>query len=581
MNTEGHKPPSGTAQSISVMNFHAPTTTNPSKQNNQQPIINPHQTQTISRHIDQDNRDSLRLNLVHNLVDYVVVWVDAHLNLPHSSCPDCLIMLDDLKTVTSSVETFKSINDCFLYLNFDSNMETKVFLCLSGQIGKEYACSLREHDRIEKIYIYCWKSDNYVSLMNDFAVYSNKEQILTRLSNDIKQYASRWSFDNQCSVQGASPHASESFSSWYDLFYTLLPILARGELDRNEMIEECLQYYKGNLTMKAKIKSFAEEYKPERAVWYYTTFAYEIVNAALRSENTKVILKFRAYLYDLFEQLFTLYYNQKLERINNMNLPKNWATEEIDVYRGQFISNDELIYLKENLRKTIRINAFTSASHESGVAERWIAGCKQVHQKAPLLLTINIDSLFRTHNFFRNYNKYPPVADITALSQYEDECEVLFAFGSIFKVLEVKEPDEKHSYAVVRLSLITETNEQYVDQRRVKLFASVPGFKASYLLDVLNLVDKYKPVIPWKSNWQSYTCIDKIKPLSALLYSVVADYYTYRNSSVAVDIYKRAILQESAAPLIEYSRNGFFHFIKTAGSSVSIINFSSHLTMLN
>ncbi len=186
--------------------------------------------------------------------------------------------------------------------------------------------------------------------------------------------------------------------------------LQSSETDKDELISCFKKEYKKNNLELAKLHEFEENYSPNKALWWYTrdSFFYRTLNAALRKQDTHMILLYRSFISDLYRQL--QYHQYK---------------HPVRVYRSQLMSTDELIDLEKCLGQFVSMNSFLSTSDKRPIALFYMGEKNQRIDLERVLFEIDADPSIVTTK---------PFADISSYSCFEDESEVLFMLGSIFRL---------------------------------------------------------------------------------------------------------------------------------------------------
>ncbi|CAF0927614.1 unnamed protein product [Rotaria sp. Silwood1] len=177
------------------------------------------------------------------------------------------------------------------------------------------------------------------------------------------------------------------------MFKDVILRLPRDNHAKQQMIEFCQHYYSGNEKELKFIHEFADDYKSNMAIRWYTkdTFLYKIVNRALRTEDIEQLHIFRFFIADLSFSLAIEY--EKLQKTDE---------KIIMLYRGLKMEEEELKTLKQNEDRLISTNGFLSTSRSKNVA----------------------------------------------LNDYAGELEVLFDLGSRFELVFVKEDVELHLWSI-------------------------------------------------------------------------------------------------------------------------------------
>ena len=177
-----------------------------------------------------------------------------------------------------------------------------------------------------------------------------------------------------------------------------------------EFVQTCREHkdFKENEARCNTLEEFQKEYASDKSVRWYTkdSFVYRMLNKALRVQNIDTIFMFRFFIRDLGQQL----------KDNQWSMPGS-------VYRGQSLSKNELKALQQSVGTVISINSFLSTTLYRAVADIYIGEAADDLEK--VLFKINFDP---------SIDGIKPFADVTLLSQYPQEGEILFMLGSIFRI---------------------------------------------------------------------------------------------------------------------------------------------------
>jgi len=184
----------------------------------------------------------------------------------------------------------------------------------------------------------------------------------------------------------------------------------------SKQIQEFVEFFRQHKDMKTSseylkhLDEFERQYSCEESLRWYTkdSFVYRMLNKALRVQNIDLLFLFRFFIRDLAHEL-----------------KSNQWTSPGSVYRGQALSKTELNRLEKSIGKLISINSFLSTTLYPDVASIYIGnspGCEKV------LLKIDFDPTL---------TGIKPFADITLISEFPQEGEVLFMLGAIFQIQNV------------------------------------------------------------------------------------------------------------------------------------------------
>ncbi|CAF0991673.1 unnamed protein product [Adineta steineri] len=206
--------------------------------------------------------------------------------------------------------------------------------------------------------------------------------------------------------------------------------LTSNEMDKNELIDYYEKAYEGNHAELDKLNEFQKEYSPEKALWWYTreSFFYKTLNAALRKQTIDMMFLYRSYISDIHRQL-----------------QHHQSMYPIQVYRSQLMSNRELNYLQQQKGQLVSVNSFLSTSTDRKVADIYTGGTTQYNNLERVLFEIDADPKVVTAK---------PFADISRLSHFSVESEVLFMLGSIFRIESINCTDDQ--LWIIHMSLCRE-----------------------------------------------------------------------------------------------------------------------------
>ena len=189
---------------------------------------------------------------------------------------------------------------------------------------------------------------------------------------------------------------------------------------------------------------FDTKYRSSKAVHWYTreTCIYKILNKALRTQDIDDIIPFDKFIQDLNKQLAKEY----------QSFIRQQTSDKIQVYRGQFISKDEINRLVSTKGQLLATNSFLSTSTNYLKAFEFATSRPPPNdQLASILLQIEVDL----------YSMTKPYADIRHLSAFAEEEEILFMFGSVFRIEEIFY-DEKKKLWMLFLKLCAYDDLDYV-----------------------------------------------------------------------------------------------------------------------
>ncbi|CAF0835705.1 unnamed protein product [Adineta ricciae] len=205
------------------------------------------------------------------------------------------------------------------------------------------------------------------------------------------------------------------------------------------------------------MKEFDANYCSSEAIYWYTreSCIHKILNQALQMQNIDDIIPFGQFMKDLDAQLTE---EHKL-------FVKEQDATTIQVYRGQLISKDELNRLKTTQGQLLSMNSFLSTSTNREKAIDII-----INRSAPP----NENSVSILFEFVIDLCAPPSsYADIRHLSAFSDDEEVLFMFGSIFRLEHISY--DKHLKIWIANVTLCSPNDADVKEFRTTLEHQLEG----------------------------------------------------------------------------------------------------------
>ncbi|CAF3339059.1 unnamed protein product [Rotaria socialis] len=213
---------------------------------------------------------------------------------------------------------------------------------------------------------------------------------------------------------------------WFQLFIEVILRMNDCEKAKQELIDRCLQQYQNDSVEKRKIKEFAENYISSEAIKWYTRdcFVYRMLNTALRQRDLDTLYAFRRLIIDIHQQLYNVHKQAKL-------------TDPIQhYYRGQLMSREELDRFQLNVGNFISMNSFLSTSTDRQMA---LAFAGEGVGFSSILFDLRIEG---------RLNGAKPFADVKTISYYQDEEEILFMLGAIFRICRIKFNEQENLWTI-------------------------------------------------------------------------------------------------------------------------------------
>jgi hypothetical protein len=352
-----------------------------------------------------------------------------------------------LNQLNDHVELFNDPRDC---LNCLYECQETILLIVSGKCAAECLHSIHPLSSIDSIIIYCASPEKYRHLMND-----TYTKILDCIASEVEliQCVHRW-IDLKCQLHFYTWNNQEdnckSLTRQTALFLAnyLLPNCIEHQaynIRKQEMVKICQAYYAQRPSEYDHIRDFELTYTSTDAINWYTrnTFVHKIVNRALRSfDNIKLrIIAF--YIRDLRSQLCEWRFRTSSKEI-------------LTVYHGLVMTQCDVNRIRATpTGSLLSTNGFLSTSQKREIAIAF-ANKKQNIPGQPLckvLLEINL-----------GVDQSPIVfADISHVSAFPEEGEILFDMGTILCLQNVIYDEETRLY-IIKLTIATQNDYDSIEK---------------------------------------------------------------------------------------------------------------------
>ncbi|CAF0815539.1 unnamed protein product [Rotaria sp. Silwood1] len=390
-----------------------------------------------SRVLSIEDKQSTSTYYDENKESITLIWFDPNIG----SREDTEQTKQQLRLINDYVIFSTDLEQCITFIQ--SIDKEKIFLITSGSKASQVLPRIFSFPQIDSIFIFCVDKYRYEYLLNKHSkiigIYISLNDLCKSIKEQIdlvsKQIQTFSFFDqHQKSTKDLSRESAEFL--WFQLFHYVITRLPRNQLAKQQMIQICKEYYRGNTKEMNSIYEFEQKYRSEDAICWYSkqSFLYKLINKALRTEDIDLLYKFRFFIGDLSENL------QRQHK-------KILLSEEkiLNIYRGAKLDKEEYIKLKENQGKLISTNGYLSTSRRKSLALSFAMKPSKRIDVIPVLFHIHCDITHIDKNII--------FADIHEFSQYPDEQEVLFDLNACFQIESI---DENESLQMIKMNLSNE-----------------------------------------------------------------------------------------------------------------------------
>ena len=354
-----------------------------------------------------------------NLETFSIFWLDAQVN----AIEDNRLTQLKLREISNHLKTFDDQDECYQRI-LSLSPQDRLVLIVSGRCGRQLVPQIHHLRQVSSIYVYCMDKKANEQWAKDFIKIKSVIVQLKDLIHVIKQdQKGRVKIEepltiNIFNVNNKKDQSTTGLNGNFIHSLLLIDVLIRMkpiESDKKQLIQLCKKEYRTNNMELILVREFEKDYRSDKALWWYTrnSFLYRMLNKALRVQNIDLLFLFRFVIGDIYQQLKQ--YQQQ---------------SPICVYRGQVISTDELNTLRQSIDNLISINSFFSTSTNRQKALSFLNRSKTTSDLCRVLFIIDADP---------RLVKSKPFADISSLSAYSNESEVLFMIGCIFRLIKIEE----------------------------------------------------------------------------------------------------------------------------------------------
>ncbi|CAF4113446.1 unnamed protein product [Adineta steineri] len=383
--------------------------------------------------MSESNLSSTKLTEIQNHDDYKVVWLGSNNNIPNE------------ENIVDYLKKFVSVEECYDHIT-DIKSERKILLVLTEFF--ECLVHFNELNQIHSIYLLEKNGENINFNQTQSSkmvnIFSDKHTLIERLRQDILlTYRNDFSINisslREITIEQSLTSLDENslMFVWNQLFIYYLVNSSHIDMEtlKKEMIEQCLLEYKNDEVELEKINEFVNNCTYDNVVYWYTrdSFVYRLLNKSFRTRNIDLICKFRYFIILLYKKLKEL----SIQQVAEMN--------HTIVYRGQSLKTNQLEILLSNVGNLFSTNTMLSTTKNRNVAQIFLS-----NDEVKVLYEITIENT--------NYDTIHVFANITELSVFLQEEEVLFFAGTVFRIESI-EPDNESTW-IIKLTLINETGEQ-------------------------------------------------------------------------------------------------------------------------
>ena len=274
----------------------------------------------------------------------LLVWLDSDID---QSKQECQKTRAQLRSIVNDVDVYTERDECIDFLINTNDMKT--FLIVEDSIAQEIIPLVHNFIQLHAIYILCSNSLGTEQWTQKWAKVKGVHTEMTLIYESLRETMKQCNQDDialSFFVIGEETSIRDLNQLEPSFMYTQIfkEILLSLEYDA-QSIKDFTTFCRDNdYGSPITVNRFEQEYNAESAVWWYTfpSFIYSMLNGALRTLDTNIIIKMGFLIHDLYHQIKQMYQNQI----------GDYHGEPFILYRGQGLPKKDFERLQSNRRWT-------------------------------------------------------------------------------------------------------------------------------------------------------------------------------------------------------------------------------------
>lgn len=349
--------------------------------------------------------------------NFIIVWLNLYSNEYDNDS------LDQLRQIINSLKKFIHPDQCFDYLK--TVKDEKILMISSYSLDRQQMSQLDALPQLHSIYFFSDEKFDYQDYKKVKGIYKNIEQICDEMKREIHQ-----SQTDLTPISLISSHSirhlnelDQSFMYAQLIKEILLDIHYDDDNAKTEFVEFCRVQYADNRHELQIIDEFERDYDQPSPIWWYTRdcFTFSMLNKALRTQDTEVIIKMGFFIRDLHRQIAQLY----------STLDK---TKTFVVYQGQRMLNLQFGKLLQSKGGLLSFNNFVSTSTDRQSVLTFLQRSRENRHVTSILFQIDIPPSAAPSPFVST--------DQISFDAHTHD-EILFSMHTILRIGEIKQIEDR------------------------------------------------------------------------------------------------------------------------------------------
>ena len=416
-----------------------------------------------------------------NIQNHILFWLDPNITQEDD---ESRRTATQLQSIINTIHLFNDADECATFLN--TLKREKVFMVVSGRLGQQIVPRIHNMHQLIAIFVFCGNKTEHEKWTERWLKVRGVFTDINELCESLKQVGRQYDEDSiDISVVPArniagqkSDKLDQSFMNT-QLIKEILLELEYNDESFQDLVTYCRKKYFNSVSELKNIDKFENGYRLQTPIWWYTLecFLYHMVNRALRSQETDVILKMGFFIRDLHRHIKELYKKQ------SKSFQKTFT-----VYRGQGYLGEVFENIQKSKGGLISFNNFLSTSTEPNVAIFFASSASEDPSYVGVVFIISIDPSVPS----------APFASLDEVSCYKTkEKEVLFSMHTVFRIGDIKQSKNGDGIWNIHLTLTRDNDPQLnalLERMRVEIKGSSPLYRLGALMIKLGEFKKAEEV---------------------------------------------------------------------------------------
>lgn len=376
-----------------------------------------------------------------------LVWLDERMDKNNEQ--DHCNALESLRQIVNTINLFTDMDQCIDFIT-DLNNE-QIFVIVSKSFSQIIVPVVQNIPSVNCVYILDENKDSSKQWIQHGSKVKTIFPDIKSICETLKQAIYRYDKNSMSiSFLKSTDEVEKKNLNQLDpsFMYTqiLKEILLKIDFQQvhvNEFLTHCRDQYVSSTTRLKQVDKFEQEYHNHQPIWWYTSdyFLYPMLNRALRTLEVDVLIPIGFFIRDLHQHIIRLHSEQYGEQKHS---------KSFTIFRGQGLSQEDFDQLLKTSGGLISFNNFLSTSFDEAVSTAYASSNADDPNLVGILFKITVDPLIPS----------TPFCNVTDVSYFHDEGEILFSMHSVFRIGQVKQMDENGRLWQVDLTLTSDNDPQ-------------------------------------------------------------------------------------------------------------------------